>query len=254
MIVIDVGNSNIVFGLYSKDKLIKVLRLKTEKKINKKNKILENFFSSKKNLLNNIENKYCILSSVVPSLNEIFKKYFHKNKFKFYIINPKKIPFKGKIKYNLNQIGSDRIANYAYAFKNNIKNCIIIDFGTATTFDVIKNKNYSGGLIFPGINLSMDTLIKNAELIKHTKISKSNQIVNNNTSASIKSGFYFGYLHAINGLLHQIIRENKFNPKIYLTGGLGRIFKDKINFNPIYIEYLTIEGIRIIGKQIYNEK
>ena len=254
MIVIDVGNTNIVFGLYSKDKLTKVIRIKTEKKINKKNKVLEKFFRLNKSLFNSIENKYCILSSVVPSLNLIFQKYFYKKKFKFYIINPKKIPFNGTIKYNLNQIGSDRIANYAYVYEHNIKNCIIIDFGTATTFDVIKNNQYSGGLIFPGINLSMETLITNAELIKNTKITKSNQIVNNNTPASIKSGFYFGYLHAINGMLHQIINENNFKPKIYLTGGLGKIFKDKINFNPIYIEYLTIEGIKIIGKQIYNEK
>ena len=249
MIVIDVGNTNIVFGFYLKKKLNKVIRLKTEKENNKRNNELEYFFQYNKKLINSIENKFCIISSVVPSINLIFKKYFQKNKFKLHIINPKKIPFKGKINYNLNQIGSDRIANYAYAYNNNIKNCIIIDFGTATTFDVIKNNQYAGGLIFPGINLSMETLIKNAELIKNTKISKSNQIVNNDTSASIKSGFYFGYLHAINGMLKQIIIEKKFKPKIYITGGLGKIFKDKILFKPIYKEHLTLEGIKEIGKK-----
>ena len=251
MIVIDVGNTNIVFGFYLKDKLTKVIRIKTEKKINTKKKELDYFFKSNKKLINKIENKFCIISSVVPSINSVLKKYFQINKFKLYIINSKKIPFKGKINYNLNQIGSDRISNYAYAYNNNIKNCIIIDFGTATTFDVIKNNQYAGGLILPGINLSMETLIMNAELIKTTKISKSNRIVNNNTFASVQSGFYFGYLHAINGMLRQIIKENKFKPKIYITGGLGKIFKDIIIFKPIYNENLTLEGIRAIGKNIF---
>ena len=167
----------------------------------------------------------------------------------WFIINPKRNPFNLKINYDLNQIGSDRIANYFYVYNKKIKNCIIIDFGTATTFDVIKNNEYSGGLIFPGINLSLDTLIKNAELLKASKIFKSKKIVNRNTSASIRSGFYFGYLHAINGILKQIRNEINFRPKIYITGGLGKIFKDKILFKPIYKDNLTLEGIREIGKK-----
>ena len=131
-------------------------------------------------------------------------------------------------------------------------NYIIIDFGTATTFDVIKNNEYFGGLIFPGIILSMNSLIKNTELLKKSKISKVKKIVANDTIGSIKSGFYFGYLHAINGILKQIIQEQKFKPKILITGGLGKIFKDKIDFNPIYNENLTLEGIRVIGKNLSN--
>ena len=254
MIVIDVGNTNIVFGYYYKNKIFKIKRINTEKKLLKNKQNINNFFKTNKKLLNNLEIKSCILSSVVPSINIVFRKYFTKNNFKYYVINAKKIPFNGIINYNLNQIGSDRIANYAFAYNKKIKNCIIIDFGTATTFDVIKNNKYSGGLIFPGINLSMDTLIKNAELLNKSRVSKSERIVNNNTSASIQSGFYFGYLHAINGMLKQIIKENKFKPKIYLTGGLGKVFKDKIYFNPIYIENLTLDGIREIGKKIFYEQ
>ena len=253
MIVIDVGNTNIVIGFYTKNKLIKIFRLKTEKKINIAQKKINKFFKSNKKLINNLKDRFCILSSVAPSLNLIFKNIFQKNKFKFYIINPKKIPYRNSINYNLNQIGSDRIANYAYVYSKKIKNCIIVDFGTATTFDVIKNNKYSGGLIFPGINLAMDTLLKNAELIKTSKISKSNKIVNNNTSSSIQSGFYFGYLHAINGILKQIIKENNFKPKVYITGGLGKIFKDKIIYKPIYMEHLTLKGIKEIGNTHFYE-
>ena len=253
MIIIDAGNTNIVVGFYSKNKLTKIFRLNTKKKISIAQKEINKFFKSNKKLIYDLKDRLCILSSVVPSLNFIFEKYFQKNKFKFYIINPKKIPFRDKINYNLNQIGSDRIANYAYVYGRKIKNCIIIDFGTATTFDVIKNNQYSGGLIFPGINLSMETLLKNAELIKTSKISKSNKIVNNNTSASIQSGFYFGYLHSVNGILKQIIKENNLKPKIYITGGLGKIFKDKIIYKPIYMEHLTLEGIKEIGNKHFYE-
>ncbi len=253
MIVIDVGNSNIVIGFCTKNKFNKIIRLNTEKKTNIAQKEINKFFKSNKKLINNLKDRTCILSSVVPSLNLIFKNTFQKNKFKFYVINPKKISFRDNINYNLNQIGCDRVANYAYAYSRKIKNCIIIDFGTATTFDVIKNNQYSGGLIFPGINLSMDTLLKNAELIKFSKISKSDQIVNNNTSASIQSGFYFGYLHAVNGILKQIIKENNFTPKVYITGGLGKIFRDKIIYQPIYKEYLTLEGIREIGNKHFYD-
>ena len=98
-----------------------------------------------------------------------------------------------------------------------------------------------------------ETLLKNAELIKTSKISKSNKIVNNNTSASIQSGFYFGYLHAVNGILKQIIKENNFKPKVYITGGLGKIFRDKIIYKPIYKEHLTLEGIKEIGNKHFYE-
>ncbi len=251
MIVVDIGNTNTVFGFYLNNKLIKIVRIKTEKKKIENDKSIKHFFKSNKNLLKKIEKKNCIVSSVVPSINLTLKKYFIKNKFRFYIIDPRKIPFEGKINYNLNQIGSDRVANYAYVYNQKIKNCIIIDFGTATTFDVIKNNHYSGGIIFPGINLSMYTLIENAELIKTSKISKLYKIVKRNTSDSIQSGFYFGYLHAINGILKQIIKEYNFKPKIIITGGLGKIYKDNILFKPIYNENLTLEGIKEIGKKVF---
>ncbi len=253
MIVIDIGNTSVVIGIYSKNKLKKVFRLNTEKNKIKSKKIFTKFFKSQNKFFLNSNKKICVISSVVPSINSIIKNYFIKNKYKFYDVNPKKIPFDIKINYNLNQIGSDRIANYISIYNKRIKNCIIIDFGTATTFDVIKNKEYFGGLIFPGINLSMNTLIKNAELLKKSKIIKSKKIIGRNTVTSIQSGFYFGYLHLINGILKQISVENKFKPKIYITGGLGKIFKDKIIFNPIYSEYLTLDGLRLIGNKIYDE-
>ena len=252
MIVIDVGNTNIVIGVYLKKKLSKVLRLNTEKNKKKFKFEFESFLQSNKRILFNSKNKTCVLSSVVPSLNIFIKKIFIKKNFQFYVVNPKTIPIDTKINYNLNQIGSDRVANYIAIHNKKISDCIIIDFGTATTFDVIKNNQYFGGLIFPGLKLSMNSLVSGTELLKKSKISKTKKIIARDTISSIKAGFYFGYLHAINGTLKQIILENKFKPKIYITGGFGEIFRDKILFKPIYNKYLTLEGIRVIGENLQD--
>ena len=119
MIVIDVGNTNIVIGVYLKKKLSKVLRLNTEKNKKKFKFEFESFLQSNKRILFNSKNKTCVLSSVVPSLNLFIKKIFVKKNFQFYIVNPKTIPIDTKINYNLNQIGSDRVANYI-AIHNNM--------------------------------------------------------------------------------------------------------------------------------------
>tara|TARA_Y100001936_G_C15919743_1_gene583336 strand:- start:144 stop:905 length:762 start_codon:yes stop_codon:yes gene_type:complete len=253
MIVIDVGNTNIVIGIYIKKKLNKLFRINTEKNKKKFETKFKTFLNSNKTFFLKSTNKICVLSSVVPSLNFCIKKIFEKKAFKFYTIDTKNLPTNIKINYKLNQIGSDRVANYIAIYNKKIINSIIVDFGTATTFDVIKNNEYYGGLIFPGITLSMNSLINNTELLKKSKITKVKQIVKQDTISSIKSGFYFGYLHAINGILKQIIAENKFRPKIYLTGGLGEIFRDKIDFKPIYIKNLTLEGIKLIGEHLHNE-
>ena len=253
MIVIDIGNTNLVLGVYFKNKLHKIFRISTEKNIKKfPNKYIAFFNSIDKKIIKS-DYKVCIVSSVVPSLNKHIKNYFKKIKFEFYLLNPKNIPFDLVINYKLNQIGSDRIANFISINQKAIKNSIVIDFGTATTFDVIKNNQYYGGLIFPGIGLSLNSLIKNADLLDQVNISKRKKIIAQNTPSSIQSGFYFGYLYAINGILKKIINESEFKPKIYITGGLGRVFKDKINYNPIYNENLTLEGLREIGKKIYGK-
>ena len=246
----DIGNTDVKFFLVNKSfKIIKKITLKTNLLSNNYLSLKLNFLIKRKNKINKV-----LFSSVVPNAFSMIN-FFLKKKLKIKsVLEVKDIDLKKliHIKVNRKQVGSDRIAN-AIAMIDKKKNYIIIDFGTATTFDVIKNNQYSGGLIFPGINLSMDTLLKNAELIKTSKISKSNKIVNNNTSASIQSGFYFGYLHAVNGILKQIIKENNFKPKVYITGGLGKIFRDKIIYKPIYMEHLTLEGIKEIGNKHFYE-
>ena len=254
MILIDVGNTNIVFAVSANNLLKKIKRIKTNQDKNKLkksiNKIIIDFV-----LTNRLDNdNIAIISSVVPNLNLLIKNVLTKNSLKGFVIRSKDIlPFL-KIRYDLKQIGADRLANSIAIIKNKISNSIVIDFGTATTFEVIKNNIFLGGIIFPGIKLSKETLIKEASLLKNTQIAKTNKVVANNTQKSIQSGFYWGYLLAINGLIKKISIENKFKPKIILTGGLANIFKNDIKPKPIIWPNLTLEGLKIIGLIYYAKK
>ena len=250
MIVIDAGNTNIVIGFYTKNKLIKIIRLKTEKKINITKKEINKFFKSNKKLINNLKDRFCILSSVVPSLNLIFKNIFQKNKFKFYVINPKKISFRNSINYNLNQIGSDRIANYAYVYSKKIKNCIIVDFGTATTFDILKNGVYDGGVISPGIKLSIINLKRFTALLPLLNLKQIKKNYGKNTKDAMNTGFLWGYQGLINNIIKKILSNSKKNYKIILTGGYANFFKKYINYKTTIDKDITIKGLAIIFKKL----
>ena len=113
-----------------------------------------------------------------------------------------------KIKINKYQVGSDRLAN-ALSVADLKKNFIIIDFGTATTFDVIIKNQYMGGVIAPGVRLSLDTLITKASLIKPLSLKKIKSIVGKNTKEAVRSGFYWGYIGLINNIIRLIIEKYK---------------------------------------------
>ena len=131
-------------------------------------------------------------------------------------------------------------------------------FGNATLWALklpVAPPNFAAnGIEFKKLSCSIILVLKTSNSFpKYFLDEISNKIVNNNTSASIQSGFYFGYLHAVNGILKQIIKENNFKPKVYITGGLGKIFRDKIIYKPIYMEHLTLEGIKEIGNKHFYE-
>ena len=246
MILIDIGNTNIVFAISTNNLLKKIKRIRTiENKIKLKT-LIKNIILDYERTHNLDNYNVAIISSVVPNLNYLIKNILKKHSIKGFFIKSNDITPLLKVNYNLKEIGADRLANSIAIIKNRISNSIVIDFGTATTFEVIKKNIFLGGIIFPGIYLSKDTLVKEASLLKNTKIIKTNKIVANNTKKSIQSGFYWGYLLAINGLIKKISIENKFKPKIILTGGLATIFKNDINPKPIVRPNLTLEGLQII--------
>ena len=193
-----------------------------------------------------------MFSSVVPSYQLILKKFLKKN----YRIELKEIKEKAINKIvkinikNKNQVGSDRIANAAGVYKKYKANCIVLDFGTATTFDVVTKKGiYNGGIIAPGLNLSIKSLSSSADQIPIFSIKKQKKVIGKNTVEALRSGFYWGYSGLINNIILKIENETKKKYKIIFTGGYADLFKASI-IRPFEIDKnITIKGIIEIFKK-----
>ena len=251
MLVVDIGNTNIVIGIYYKKKLNKTVRLKTKDKqlINQLKKILRpNKFKTLK-----LDKKNCIISSVSNYSEKKIINFFKKNKFIILNINLDNVPKRIEFNYVKNQLGADRIANSFAALNKFGENSLVIDFGTATTFDLIINSKYEGGLIAPGISISHNALIENASKLRKILITKTNKVIGNDTKQSMRSGFYWGYTSLINGIIKKIINEKKIKPIIILTGGLSSIFKDEIKYRTYNEPNLTLDGLYLIGQEKYEK-
>ena len=219
-----------------------------------------NSIISKKFLIKNLKriikdkntNKIALFSSVVPRYQLILNKFLKK----FYKIKLKEIKEKNIekiVKINLknrNQVGSDRIANSVGAYKKYKTNCIILDFGTATTFDVVtKDGIYNGGIIAPGVDVSIKSLTNSADQIPFFSITKQKKIIGKNTIEALRSGFYWGYSGLINNIILKIEKETKKKFKIIFTGGYAELFKTSIK-KPFTIDKnITIRGVIEIFKE-----
>tara|TARA_B100000214_G_C23948846_1_gene619379 strand:- start:177 stop:704 length:528 start_codon:yes stop_codon:yes gene_type:complete len=153
------------------------------------------------------------------------------------------------IKVNKKQVGSDRIAN-AIGVIDKKFNYIVLDFGTATTFDVVIKNKYLGGVIAPGVSLSLQTLISKASLIPPITLSKTSKVIGTNTDTAVKSGFYWGYAGLIENVIKLISKQTKKKYRIVLTGGLSYLFKNMIKGKKIVKKDLTIEGLLKIIKNL----
>ena len=197
-------------------------------------------------------NKTALFSSVVPKYFFLFKRFLKKfHKIELKEIKEKKINkiIKINIKNKL-QVGSDRIANAVGVYKKYKVNCIVLDFGTATTFDVItKDGIYNGGIIAPGINLSIKSLSHSADQIPIFSLKRQSKIIGKNTIEALRSGFYWGYSGLINNIILKIEKQTKKKYTIIFTGGYANLFKTSIA-KPFKIDKnITIEGIIEIFKK-----
>ena len=196
-----------------------------------------------------------LFSSVVPKHYSIIKKSLKKIlKINLLEIKNKKIDKIININIkNKNQVGSDRIANAAGVYKKYKNNCIVLDFGTATTFDVVtKTGNYNGGVIAPGVNLSIKSLSISADQIPIFSLKKQGKIIGKNTIEALRSGFYWGYSGLINNIILKIEKETKKKYKIIFTGGYATLFRTSIIRSFTIDKNITIEGIIEIFKNNRN--
>ena len=241
IIVGDIGNTEIKICFFYNG-LKKKYLFKTDS-LNKK--IIRNKFNF---LRKKIYLKNAIISSVVPKTFTQIKKIFY-NLYKVNCVELKKLNLTRliNIKVNKKEIGSDRLANAISVMSKN-KNFIVVDFGTATTFDVIKKNNYLGGVIAPGVTLSLDNLIKKASLIPKIELHKSKSIIGKNTEQAVLSGFFWGYNGLINGIISKIKKKTNQKYKIIFTGGLAHLFNKDIKDKVTIDKNLTINGLIKVSK------
>ena len=200
----DLGNTHSKFTLCN----LKSKKIKNYKSFNTNN-ILTN-----KNFIKFISKhkiKYAVVTSVVPNVSNKLKFFLQKKNIRFYEILDKifKKPIKLKVT-KPSQVGSDRVANSIAAFTIYKTNCIIVDFGTATTFDILSKKGfYLGGLITPGVKLTLQTLNQFTEKLPLINLKKTNQVIGKDTISAINSGIYWGYIGMINQIINKIISTTK---------------------------------------------
>jgi type III pantothenate kinase len=146
-------------------------------------------------------------------------------------------------------VGSDRLTN-AISLINNKDNFIILDFGTATTFDVVQKNIYKGGVIAPGISISLNTLSDKASLIPKINLKKIKKIIGVDTISAVRSGFFWGYAGLIDNIVNLIKKETRKSFKLVITGGFSDLFKNSIKTKIIHDKNITIEGLIKISKLI----
>ena len=191
-----------------------------------------------------------LFCSVVPKSFILIKKFLSKKtKIKCYEVKNLNLKSLIRIKANYKQVGSDRLTN-AISLTNNQNNFIILDFGTATTFDVLIKNTYSGGIIAPGVKLSLNSLSDKATLIPKIDLKKIKNIIGNDTISAVRSGFFWGYAGLIDNIIYLIKKETRKSFKVIITGGFSDLFKKSIKTKVYHNKDITINGLIKISKLI----
>jgi type III pantothenate kinase len=248
LLVIDVGNTNTVLGVYEGDVLVDHWRIGTEreKTSDEWGILFRDLFQFDKIDIRDFEGM--IISSVAPPVLDMLQgmanKYFH---VKPLIVGPD-IKIGMPILYdNPSEVGADRIVNAVAAYEQ-YKGClIVVDFGTATTFDYVSSKGeYMGGAIAPGIGVSSEALFQRTSKLPRVEIVKPKRVIGRDTTQSMQSGIFFGYVGLVDEIVKRMKREMKSNPKVIATGGLAGLIAGESKTIEEVNEFLTLEGLKII--------
>ncbi|MEA3362398.1 MAG: type III pantothenate kinase, partial [Thermodesulfobacteriota bacterium] len=223
LLVIDVGNSNTVLGIFDRQNLKKDWRIGTDKDrtVDEYAMLINNLFQLSGLQFSDLDD--VIVSSVVPpmldTLEGLCLQYF---KLKPYVVGPG-IKTGMPIQYdNPREVGADRIVNAIAAYEKSQCGLIVVDFGTATTFDVISpDGSYQGGAIAPGVGISADALFERASKLPRVEFSRPDQIIAKNTVNSMQAGIFFGYVGLVEGIVSRMKKELPEIPKVIATGGLA---------------------------------
>ena len=248
LLVIDIGNTNTVVGVYEDEKLITNWRLSTERNrtIDEYGILFRNLFSLAK--MDSEKITGIAISSVVPPLNftltKMSENYFGLTPYYVDHTSETGMPIRYQPETD---VGADRIVNSVAAIARYGTPCIIVDFGTATTFDAVsKNNEYLGGVITPGLNISAEALFQRAARLSRVEIRRPEQVIGQTTIGSVQSGLYYGYIGLVDGILRRMMVELGEGTKVVSTGGLARLIGRGSELIEEIDDNLTLEGLRII--------
>jgi type III pantothenate kinase len=248
ILVVDVGNTNIVLGLYEGKKLLHDWRISTNRSAtaDEYGLTLYNLFAHKGLTLEAVEG--VIISSVVPplmfALENMCRKYIKKDPL---VVGPG-IKTGLSVRYeNPREVGADRIVNAIAALELYGPPLIIVDFGTATTFCYIDEQSqYIGGAIAPGIGISTEALYQRAAKLPRIELIKPKSTVGRNTVTSMQAGIIFGYAGQVDGIVQRIREEFGTNPTVVATGGLAELISAESRTIQIVNPLLTLQGLQLI--------
>ncbi|MCX5840812.1 MAG: type III pantothenate kinase [Deltaproteobacteria bacterium] len=248
LLVVDVGNTNTVLGLFDGDQLVHDWRIRTvvDHTVDEYGMLIYNLYKTSRISSRKIQD--IIISCVVPPMLNILEplcqKYFN---LKPLIVGPGVKTGMPIFYDNPKEVGADRIVNAVAGYEKYKKDLIIVDFGTATTFDYVSEKGeYMGGCISPGIMISSDALFERAAKLPRVELSKPKSIVAKDTVSSMQAGIMYGYAGLVDGICDRMKAEVKSNPLVVATGGLAKIVAPETKSIDVVDEMLTLEGLRII--------
>ena len=241
----DIGNTSTKICVLNNDlKILRSYNFETIKML--KGNLLKTVIRKR---INKGLNPIFLFSSVVPKVFLNIKKSLKFSKYK--VLEIKSLNLNKVIKINVKnktQLGSDRIANAIGAKK--LKNCLVLDFGTATTFDIIKNGVYVGGVIAPGVKLSMMNLNSSTALLPMFNLKNTQKTYGKDTKEALNAGFIWGYEGLINNIINKITTKWKIKYNIILTGGYANFFKKNIKKKTIIDQDITIKGISKVYREL----
>ena len=248
LLAIDVGNTNIVLGLYDGTRLVHDFRVESAK-----DKTVDEYHVLLASLLGiagvgRADVTSSIVSSVVPSLTETLVEAVDRAFDRETLVVGPGIKTGMPILYeNPREVGADRIVNAVAAFERVKGACVVVDFGTATTFDCISPKGeYMGGAIAPGIQISANALFARAAKLPRTEIARPPRAIGRNTIHSMQAGIVFGYVGLVDGLVERIREEMGLRASVLATGGLAGLIAPESRTIEDVDDFLTLDGLRIL--------
>ena len=253
LLVIDVGNTDTVIGIYNGKELVKDWRIRTVNTITEDefNVIAVNLFTGSD--IKSKDIRHIVISCVVPPLVSILDSFCRKYLGRHPLwVDAKSVNIMPILYNNPDEVGADRIANSIAAFEKYKTSLIVVDFGTATTFDAVsEDGEYLGGAICPGIMISAEALFLKASKLPRVEIfSHPEKIIGKDTASSIRSGIIYGYAGLVDGIVRRMKIEMGTAPKVVATGGVSDLMADVCDSIEEVEPSLTLEGLRIIYEKI----